>query len=257
MPRDPIALALAAARKKASSVTRRASSKTTSQPPIKCAALGCKLQTQRAMGQGLSDLYCRKHVEFVSRHGSSWRKTFTREELAPYRRAAKAYLTQLEANPFVVKGLAELNKLMKKAGPVLPPSELAASSPRVRAKGAWARLRERRVSPFTIAADCLAVLALVADENASSPRDREFRDVQLAKVTYRKASGWTHTRTVDTGGHGFGIIRKTLHAEPRGLMLRYLGADLAKVLEDMVTRGEVLAVSNAARGFARKSKSAR
>jgi hypothetical protein len=74
-----------------------------------CMAWGCKRPTQRAAGKGLSEMYCKRHVEFKRRHGSSWRKSFSAAEMKPFRDAARRWMTERADDKWVVRAVEKLD----------------------------------------------------------------------------------------------------------------------------------------------------
>ncbi len=83
-----------------------------SEGPQTCIALGCKRPTQSTTGKGLSQTYCKPHIEFKRRHGSTWRKTYSTGEIAPYRGAAQKWLKEHRHNALVSRAIAELDSLI-------------------------------------------------------------------------------------------------------------------------------------------------
>lgn len=200
----------------------------------RCAASGCSLLTQRGTGDGLSPLYCRHHVEFVARHGSSWRKSMSNDEVEPYRKAASKWLAAHAHDPMVMQVMAEIAAKMASAGPVIIAPYLHEETAESRARQVWARARERRVEPSAILQAAIAV-KLALRELDGIPRSDEYHETQLAKRLHRMAGGF-HIK------HGGKKVWQW-HPEPRGQLLRHLGRELATVLERALGREDWTALA--------------
>lgn len=200
-----------------------------------CIAAGCGKTTMRGEGKGLSYSYCRKHVEFIARHGSSWRKSLNGAELEPYRKAAASWL-EASAEPASVRAAEnEIWRMMAEAGPVIIAPYLHNEGPESRAKQVLARMRQRGVLPRTVLVEALAT-AVAVRSLEGIPRDSEFWTVQVAKRVHRLGSAW---RIIE----GRKVVF-TWHPEPRGRMLRHLGQMVMDALDKGFGPQEFSLISN-------------
>ncbi|MCA1544164.1 hypothetical protein I6F18_29930 [Bradyrhizobium sp. NBAIM32] len=189
----------------------------------KCAIPGCGRPTMKAAREGLAPFHCRRHVEHRARHGSFWRPSFKASELRPFITAATAYVGLRAANDkFIAAAIADMGQALEDAGPVEIATRLKGMSATKRAKIALARLRVEGVPPQRIVSIVLAVAALIKAD-ATAPRAKEFRTVQICKAVHRLASG-THRVWVLEDHQG----RKRqieMHAFPKsiGRVLREMG----------------------------------
>ncbi len=181
----------------------------------KCHVPGCGRQTQRSASNGLSELYCKVHVEHHRRHGSYWRRSYTASEIAPYRTAVRLWLRKHKGDQSMHLATAAIDALMRGAGAAESAHDLRRLSGEEKARVALARLREAGVPSTRILEVAIAVAVLVSDRG---PQDSEFRDVQIAKAVHRMASG-THRST-----SGFVIPSK--YAPSTGHVLRVLGRNV-------------------------------
>jgi hypothetical protein len=188
----------------------------------RCTAPGCGKTTMRGEGKGLSYSYCRKHVEFISRHGSSWRKSLTGAELVPYRRATSRWLEANAGSPEVLATVAAIERMMAEAGSVIIAPLLWRESPESRARQVLARMRVYGVSPRKVLLEALATAVAVRSLDGI-PRDDEFWSVQVAKRVHRLGSAW---RIMDGRKVTF-----SWHPQPRGHLLRHLGGMMLEALD--------------------------
>lgn len=191
-----------------------------------CRVVGCAKPARAGTEDGLDTYFCRTHSDHYSRHGSPYTRSYTARELAPYRKAAFAWLEANAEDRWVCNAVDRVETLYRTAGPHLEAFRLRGLSPEARAKAAWARLRKAKVDPRRVVAAWLAVEVIIrADPQAETKT--EYKRVQAAKLVHKMASG-THKRwDAGTGG------AKELHFYPRsrGRVLRYVGRDLEKAAE--------------------------
>lgn len=178
----------------------------------RCHVPGCRRLTQRSAANGLSELYCKVHVEFHRRHGSHWRRTYFAAELAPYQTAARHWLKSHRQQSQVAGVTASLDQLLAGAGRAESAYDLRGMSPSEKARIAIARVRNAGASGARLLEIALSVAAKIDQDG---PHDHEFREVQIAKVVHRLASG-THRST-----SGFPMPSK--YAPSAGRVLRILG----------------------------------
>lgn len=199
---------------------------------------GCVRQTQRSASNGLSELYCKVHIEHHRRHGSYWRRSYTASELSPYRVGARLWLRKHKRNNRIQLALSAIEALLQGAGAVESAYDLRGLPGAEKARIALARLREAKVPGTRILEVVIAVATLIAHRG---PFDSEFRDVQIAKAVHRMASG-THRST-----SGYPMPSK--YAPSTGRVLRVLGHRLwdgmGLVLDD-ATIGEVIELAHPA-----------
>jgi hypothetical protein len=197
------------------------------EPLPKCTIPGCGRPTMAAAGVGLADTHCRYHVQHKARHGSSWCRTYKAADLKPYLVAATRWLREHRTETPVVFAVHGLAALLEGAGRVEPAQNIKRRPAALRARVAFARLREAGVQPERILAIHLAVAALIEDDR-DSPRVSEFRFVQVAKATHRLASG-THRRwdwPMDDGTTR--PIAMHVYPKSSGRVLRVMGREIAE-----------------------------
>jgi hypothetical protein len=201
--------------------------------PAKCRAYGCSRPPQRRSGTGLSEAYCKAHIEFHRRHGSYWRRSFYAAELAPFGKAARAWLRARRDDPTVRRVATALENLMARAGVRVSAYDLRPLAPKYKARAALARLRDAGVSGVRLIEITLAVSARIAEGGPYG--SHEFLTVQIAKAAHRLASGTHRTRS--------GLSRiPSKYPRPEGRVLRLLGGaiwDLAAVAADTSAVEEV------------------
>lgn len=188
-----------------------------------CAIPGCGRHTMKAAREGLAPHHCRRHVEHRARHGSYWQPSFKASELRPFITAATAYVGLRAANDkFIAAAIADMGRALEDAGPVEIATRLKGMSATKRAKIGLARLRVEGVLSQRIISIVLAVSALIKAD-ATAPRAKEFRTVQICKAVHRLASG-TH-RVWIVEDHQGRKRRTEMHAFPKstGRVLREMG----------------------------------
>lgn len=195
-----------------------------------CRVIGCKRPARAATGDGLDTRFCRAHADQYARHGSPYRKSYTASEIAPYRRAALAWLKAHEGDRLVGNAIERVRGLYDRARPHVEAFRLRGMSPRERAYVAWARLRNAGVDPRKVIATWLAVEAITRDRPGGVEGQTEFKRVQAAKIIHRLASG-SH-RKWSQGAAG----ATELHVYPasRGQVLRHLGEDVERAVELLI-----------------------
>ena len=197
-----------------------------------CAVIGCGQPTRAASGTGLNRHYCRRHEDYRQRHGSYLKGSYSAAELAPYRKAAQAWLEAHRDDPYVRHALQATSRLLASGRPE-EAFRLQGLSPEDRAVVAWGRLRKAGVGPVRPLAAWLAVEMRLADDPQPDHRP-EFRRVQAAKLVHRMASG-THKRWEQQGPDE--RLRVTeMHKYPasRGRVLRHIGRQLEGAAELLV-----------------------
>ena len=201
-----------------------------------CAIPGCGRQTMKAAREGLAPHHCRRHVEHRQRHGSYWRPSFKASELRPYITAATAYVGLRAANDrFIAAAIAEMGRTLEDAGPVEIATRLKGMSATKRAKIGLARLRVEGVPPQRVVSIVLAVSALIKAD-ATAPRAKEFRTVQICKAVHRLASGTHRVWVVED--HQGRKRRTEMHVFPKstGRVLREMGRMLEEPCELVVEK---------------------
>jgi hypothetical protein len=219
-------------RKRKSDVLRRVKKPTPSY--TRCRIIGCPNPTTAGTSKGLNRLYCRKHEEHFERHGSYLKKSYSADQINPYRRAAYEWLTLNRDRTLVIPALRSIEGLYQKAGPKVEAFRLTGRSPEDRARAAWARLREVGVDPRIPLAAWLAVEMMLLDD-PQAERKSEFKRVQAAKIIHRLASG-THKKWEREQSDGK-VVTQELHKYPasRGQVLRHIGAQLERAAELVVS----------------------
>lgn len=191
----------------------------------RCRVVGCGKPARAGTDDGLDTRFCRSHADHYSRHGSPYRRSYTAKELAPYRKAAMAWLEANEADFYVRNSIDRVTTLYETAGPHVEAFRLRGLSAGERAKAAWARLRKAKIDPRRVVAVWLAVEMIIRDDPRAETKV-EYKRVQAAKLVHRMASG-THKRW------GEGLNAKELHVypRPRGQILRHIGKSLQEATE--------------------------
>lgn len=228
--------------RKAEGVRRRLASPMTSQEMQEasaCAVLGCKRPTMRAEGKGLSLLLCRYHHQFKARHGSAWRKTFSRAELAPYRQAADLWLAANQESHMVQRGLAEIEALLAAAGPAYAANQLHRMKPEARARAALARLRKAKVRPQRVMREYLVVMSALQDGKLRKDGSEDFELVQIAKPLHRLASGYRVPGTSKGMTIAGAKLKTEWFAESRGNVMRHVGRMVRAACRHGVTHHEI------------------
>uniref|UniRef100_A0A7Z0Q9S1 Uncharacterized protein n=2 Tax=Bradyrhizobium barranii subsp. barranii TaxID=2823807 RepID=A0A7Z0Q9S1_9BRAD len=201
-----------------------------------CVIPGCGRQTMKAAREGLAPHHCRRHVEHRARHGSYWRPSFKASELRPYVTAATAHVSLRAAHEkFIAAAIADMGRTLEDAGPVEIATRLKGMSATKRAKIGLARLRVEGVPPLRIVSIALAVSALIKAD-ATVPRAKEFRTVQICKAVHRLASGTHRVWVVED--HQGRKRRTEMHAFPKstGRVLREMGRMLEQPCEWVIEK---------------------
>lgn len=202
-----------------------------------CRVIGCGKPARAGTDDGLDTRFCRSHAEHYQRHGSPFKRSYTGQELSPYRRAALKWL-KTNADLFWVKNaLDRVRGLYQSAGPHIEAFRLRGLSPQDRAKAHWARMRKAEIDPAQVVAAWLAVEMITADD-PQPVTTKEFAQVQAAKIVHRMVSG-THKRwereVADPNWSGFRtktvIEEKHWYPRSRGRVLRHIGADIEQAVE--------------------------
>lgn len=191
----------------------------TNTSPQKCAVFACSRNTQRSIGKGLSDNYCKYHIERVRRHGHTTRGSYQLQEILPYRRAAKQWLKAHMKDPYVRNVIDKLDSLIASSGIYRNAYSTQSISPKDKAYAALARLRVEGHSGGELME---AVITAKAAYNQLGPRGYpEFLLVQIAKLIHRLASG---TRIRNSNG-----LDWQKYPRPEGRYMRILG----RMVEDI------------------------
>lgn len=187
---------------------------------LTCSLPGCHRETQRTAGNGYSSRYCKHHVEFHRRHGSYWHKSLSAADLKPFRQAANAWLRNHREDRRVLLALQKTVGLLENSGRTENAYSLRGKAAKARARIALARLRTAGVAPETILERAIAVTAR-CEAKGIDGRQKEYRQVQVAKSVHRLASG-THKTT-----SGFPMPSKYPRSE--GQVLRHIGQWLDEI----------------------------
>lgn len=196
----------------------------------------CGRATTRAARDGLSPFLCRYHQQHRQRHGSTWCKTPKAKSIEPYLKAALGLLEVKSDDYYVKAALSSIDILLHDAGPVEIATRLRGRPAKERARAALARLRSRGVTPARLLAIPIAIRALLQEADGYFARDPEYRQVAVAKVAHRLASG-TH-KSWEFHQRDGRVVRTEMHAYPRssGRVLRHLGEQLEAEAELVIDR---------------------
>jgi hypothetical protein len=204
----------------------------------RCRVIGCGKPARAGTDDGLDTRFCRSHADHYSRHGSPYKRSYTAKDIAPYRKAAIAWLVANEGNIWVRNAVDRVETLYQTAGPHVEAFRLRGLSPEERAKAAWARLRKAKVDPRRVVAAWLAVEMIIRDDSQAETKV-EFKRVQAAKQVHKMASG-THKRWEVGAG---GVQELHVYPRSRGRVLRYIGRDLEGALGLLTERFVALSPS--------------
>lgn len=205
----------------------------------KCAVAACCRPTQRAAGDGLSTVYCKRHKEHLRRHGSAWRKSYSRLEIEPFRKAAAEWIEGHEGLPVIRTAVHCLQTVLEVAGHVEPPAMVRWLPPERKADVALARFRDAGKGGMDLLHIALTIEAAYRE---LGPRaNPEFLHVQIAKLVHRVGSGFYPVTSLG---------RKLKPSWPRaeGNMMRVLGKRVRKAARVFEIEEAVEAVIKGARG---------
>lgn len=195
-----------------------------------CTLPGCRRPTQTSAGNGHSSRYCKHHVEFRRRHGSYWFPSLRAADLEPFSKKAANWLKVHRDDIRAKQALRSIVSHLNGAGQVVNAYSLRRKSAKERARIAFARIRNADIPPRHILLRLLAVSAC-CDAKGIDGRQREYRQVQYAKVVHRLASG-THKTT-----SGFPMPSKYPRSE--GQVLRHMGVWLDEVVSFALNGREI------------------
>lgn len=183
--------------------------------PEQCVVSGCRRPTQRSAGKGLSETYCRVHMERQARHGHPTRPSYSKAELGPFRRAARDWYLQHQHEAHVRHAIARLESLMSSQGRAKDHDQQRSMVPKDKARNVLARLHEAGKTGERLFLIVLSVRAAYAE---LGPRGYpEFPLVVIAKQAKRlRGASGTHFRDSP-----YRVPSK--YPRPRGLYLRLLG----------------------------------
>ena len=197
-------------------------SRPSSSPASKCVAFGCTRLTQRSAGKGLSESYCKRHIEFRRRHGSTWRRSYKVAEILPYRKAAIHWVQTNRDDHYVSKVIAALDALIRNSGDSKSAYDLRWLSSSDRSRQVLARLREVGIGGDRLLEITLTIKAAISEFGPHG--NPEFLRVQIAKLAHRLNSGTTQTRS--------GLPMRPKYPRPEGAFMRVLGyaiGDIASI----------------------------
>jgi hypothetical protein len=190
----------------------------------RCALFGCGRPPARRAGKGLSLTYCRWHQQLRNRHGDYVKRTYTADDLKPYRKAADSYIARHRDDRWVAHAVNSCRLAMEDAGPVERMVDTYRLHPRNKARAALARMRRKGVPPERLVAIHFAVAcAVLEDPIRPGGEPGEYRTVQTAKAALRTASGY----------HSHYGPNHSFHLYPRstGGLLRHLGKALDRACD--------------------------
>lgn len=181
--------------------------------PQYCVVQGCHRPTQRSAGKGLSEVYCKRHTEHLRSHGHPTRRSYSKAELVPYRKAALEWYQQHQHEAHIRQTIAGLESLMSSQSRAKDAYHHRSMPPKDKARNTLARLHEAGKSGEQL---FLIVLTIKAAHAELGPRGApDWEAVQIAKQA-KRLRGAAGTPT-------------GLHRMPRryprgeGLYMRHLG----------------------------------
>lgn len=195
-----------------------------------CRVIGCKQSASAGTSNGLNQRFCRKHEDFYERHGSYYKSSYKASEISPYTTAARRWISTNQNIPRVHRAISMVKGLYRDAGPHIEAFRLKGMSPEVRAKAAWARLRNADVDPIRPLAAWIAI-ELITIEDPQAENKSHFKRVQAAKLIHRMASG-THKRWEQLSSEGeIKVTQMHTYPRSRGRVLVYIGEQIEEACE--------------------------
>lgn len=181
--------------------------------PEQCAIFGCTEQTQRSARRGLSEVLCKRHAEHLRSHGHETRRSYSKAELVPYRKAAQEWHRQRRHDAFVQGAIARLESLMSAQGRSKDAYYQRSMAPKDKARNVLARLHEAGKTGEQL---FLIVLTIKAAHAELGPRGApDWQAVQIAKQA-KRLRGASGTRT--------GLPKQPMkYPRGEGLYMRHLG----------------------------------
>lgn len=181
--------------------------------PQRCAIVPCNRPTQRSAGKGLSELLCKRHSEHLRSHGHETRKSYSKADLTPYRKAAREWYRWHRRDVHVAYAIASLESLMLSQGRAKDAYYQRSMAPKDKARNVLARLHEAGKTGEQLLLIVLTIKAAHAELGPWGAPDWEA--VQIAKQA-KRLRGAAGTRT--------GLPRLPMKF-PRGegLFMRHLG----------------------------------
>lgn len=183
--------------------------------PEQCVVAGCQRPTQRSARKGLSETYCRVHMERQARHGHPTRPSYSKAELVPFRKAALDWYRQHQHEAHVRQAVARLTTLMSSQDRPKDHDQQAGMAPKDKARNVLARLHREGKTGEQLFLIVLSVRAAYAEIGPYGYP--EFPLVVIAKQAKRlRGASGTHFRDSP-----YRVPSK--YPRPRGLYLRLLG----------------------------------
>ena len=170
----------------AESIKRRANASAGDASGQGCAVFGCNHKASRGEGRGVSQAWCRYHLNHRSRHGSPWAKTIAGKVLKARVVDAGKWLAANRVDPFVERALAGLAGLLEGAGNAETVQAMSHRKPVEKARAALARYRGAGLGLDVLLTRCIAVMAVVDDPRGSIVDSHpDYLRVQVAKAVNR------------------------------------------------------------------------
>ncbi|BCP55608.1 hypothetical protein K32_42250 [Kaistia sp. 32K] len=192
-----------------------------SYPREHCVVPGCRRPTQRSASLGLSETYCKRHKEHLRTHGHEHRKSYSKAELVPFRRAAREWFVEHREDGPVQMALRSLAGLMSSQGRSSDAYHQRSMSPVAKARNTLARLHEAGKTAEQL---FLTVLTIQAAHAAIGPWGApDWETVQVGKQA-KKLRGAAGTHYPDAPSR---------YPRSEGLYLRHLG----RMIEERASAG--------------------
>lgn len=196
-----------------------------------CWVVGCKNPPGNTSGDGLGR-FCRAHLEHYRRHGDPLKGSYKAAEVAPYRKAAAAWVKEHRHDVFVTAALGGVEAAMLGAGKAVEPNQLRGLTTEEKAKAVWARLREKGRKPDEVLSAVLGVATkYAADFQRAKP---EHRTVQIGKALNRMGGGRVKRWKVEHPEAINGVLTLRWFPASEGLVLRELGQSAEKIAEFLI-----------------------
>jgi hypothetical protein len=148
--------------------------------------------------------------------------------LRPYAKTAARWIRKNRKQIAVHHTLLGLQGLLDGAGRVEAAQNIKRWPPAVRAKVAFARLKEAGIKPERLLATHIGVSALIADD-PDSHRITEYRLVQTAKAVHRLASGTHRVWQFPMADGTTRLLAMHVYPKSSGRVLRLMGKELEEI----------------------------
>lgn len=202
--------------------------------PGRCAVFGCTRLTQRSARKGLSETLCKSHAEHLRSHGHETRRSYSKEELTPYREAVREWYRWHRKDVHVAYAVASIEALLSAQDRSKDAYHQRSMSPKDKARNTLARLREAGKTGLQLFLITLTIKAAHAEMGPWGATD--WQAVQIAKQA-KRLRGASGTRT--------GLPKQPMkYPRGEGLYMRHLGRMIEERAAYGIDREDVDEVSS-------------